>query len=114
MIGAERGTAKMEHAGKLRNKIALITGGTTGIGAATATCFRAAGARVIVTGSNPATLQVARKNMPGIEVIASDAGDVAATKMLVENVKATYGRIDVLFVNAAIFRFNPISMTDEA
>ena len=55
MIGAERGTAKMDHAGKLRNKIALITGGTTGIGAATATCFRAEGARVIVTGSDPKT-----------------------------------------------------------
>jgi short-subunit dehydrogenase involved in D-alanine esterification of teichoic acids len=70
----------MDGTGKLSNKIALITGGTTGIGAATATCFQAEGARVIVTGSNPATLQVARENMPGIEVIASDAGDVAAAK----------------------------------
>jgi NAD(P)-dependent dehydrogenase (short-subunit alcohol dehydrogenase family) len=49
-----------------------------------------------------------------IEVIASDAGDVAATKTLIENVKATYGRIDVLLVNDGISRFNPISMVDEA
>jgi NAD(P)-dependent dehydrogenase (short-subunit alcohol dehydrogenase family) len=104
----------MDGTGKLSNKIALITGGTTGIGAATATCFQAEGARVIVTGSNPATLQVARENMPGIEVIASDAGDVAATKTLIENVKATYGRIDVLLVNAGISRINPISMVDQA
>jgi NAD(P)-dependent dehydrogenase (short-subunit alcohol dehydrogenase family) len=112
--GASRGIAKMDGTGKLSNKIALITGGTTGIGAAAATCFQAEGARVIVTGSNPATLQVARENMPGIEVIASDAADVSATKTLIENVKATYGRIDVLLVNAGISRFNPISMVDEA
>ena len=82
--GAGRGIVKMDGTGKLSNKIALITGGTTGIGAAAATRFQAESARVIVTGSNPATLQVARENMPGIEVIASDAGDVAATKMLIE------------------------------
>ena len=53
--GAGRGIAKMDGTGKLSNKIALITGGTTGIGAATATCFQAEGARVIVTGSDPTT-----------------------------------------------------------
>ena len=104
----------MNGTGKLSDKIALITGGTTGIGAATAACFQAAGARVIITGSNPATIEAAREQMPGIEVMASDAGDVAATKKLIENVKATYGGIDVLLVNAGISRFNPISMVDEA
>jgi NAD(P)-dependent dehydrogenase (short-subunit alcohol dehydrogenase family) len=54
------------------------------------------------------------KRWPGIEVIASEAADVAATKRLVETVKATHGRIDVLFVNAGISRFKPISMIDEA
>ena len=62
---------------RLQNKIALITGGTTGIGAATAKAFQAEGATVIVTGSNPQTLEKAREELPGIEVIASDAGDVA-------------------------------------
>ena len=62
--GAGRGIVKMDGTGKLSNKIALITGGTTGIGAATATRFQAEGARVIVTGSNPATLQVADEGMP--------------------------------------------------
>jgi hypothetical protein len=52
--------------------------------------------------------------MPGIEVIASEAGDGAATKRLVENVKATHGRIVVLFVNPVISGFKPISIIDEA
>jgi NAD(P)-dependent dehydrogenase (short-subunit alcohol dehydrogenase family) len=112
--GAGRGIARMDGMGKLSNKIALITGGTTGIGAATATRFQAEGARVLVTGSDPTTLQVAQQKMPRIEVIASEAADVAATKRLVETVKATHGRIDVLFVNAGISRFKPISMIDEA
>jgi NAD(P)-dependent dehydrogenase (short-subunit alcohol dehydrogenase family) len=104
----------MDGAGKLSNKIALITGGTTGIGAATATCFQAEGATVVVTGSDPTTLQTAQEKMPGIEVIASEAGDVAATKRLIENVKAAHGRIDVLFVNVGISGSKPISMIDEA
>jgi len=99
---------------RLANKIALITGGTSGIGAATAKRFQAEGATVIVTGSNPTTLDAARNEMPGIEVIASDAGDVAATKTLIDQVKAKHGRIDVLFVNAGIAKFAPSSMVDEA
>jgi NAD(P)-dependent dehydrogenase (short-subunit alcohol dehydrogenase family) len=99
---------------KLDGKIALITGGTSGIGAATAKLFQAEGATVIVTGSNPATLDAAGAALPGIEVIASNAGDVAATKTLVDQVKAKYGRIDVLFVNAGIAYFAPIEAVDEA
>jgi NAD(P)-dependent dehydrogenase (short-subunit alcohol dehydrogenase family) len=112
--GVSGGRAEKNGTGKLSGKVALITGGTTGIGAATAKRFQAEGAIVIVTGSNTATLQAARENMPGIDVLAADASNVAATKMLVDDVKATHGRIDVLFVNAAISKFNPISMVDEA
>ena len=91
---------------RLQNKIALITGGTTGIGAATAQMFQAEGATVIVTGSNPKTLDAARAEMPGIEVMVCDAGDVAATKALIDAVKEKHGRIDVLFVNAGIAAFS--------
>lgn len=100
--------------GKLDGKIALITGGTTGIGAATARRFKAEGATVIVTGSNPATLEAARKELAGIEVVASDAGDIAATKTLVDGVVARHGRINVLFVNAGIAKFAPNEAIDEA
>jgi NAD(P)-dependent dehydrogenase (short-subunit alcohol dehydrogenase family) len=98
----------------LQGKVTLITGGTSGIGAATAQLFLKEGATVIVTGSNPDTLKTARDSMPGIEVIASDAGDAAASAKLIENVKAKYGRIDVLFLNAGVAKFAPIEAIDEA
>ncbi len=99
---------------KLEGKIALITGGTSGIGAATAKRFQSEGAKVIVTGSNPKTLEVARHELSGIDVISSDAGDAAATKVLIDQVKSRYGRIDVLFVNAGIAKFSPSANVDEA
>jgi len=99
---------------KLDGKITLISGGTTGIGAATARLFQSEGATVIVTGSSQKSVDAARDELPGIEAIISDAADIAATKALVDEVKARYGRIDVLFVNAGIARFAPIEQIDEA
>ena len=99
---------------KLDGKIALITGGTSGIGAATAKRFQSEGAKVIVTGSNPKTLEAARHELSGIDVMSSDAGDAAATKVLIDQVQSRYGRIDVLFVNAGIAKFSPSADVDEA
>jgi len=99
---------------KLQGKIALISGGTSGIGAATAKLFQSEGATVVVTGSSQKTVDAARSALPGIDLIVSDAGDVAATKALVDEVKARHGRIDVLFVNAGIARFAPLEQVDEA
>ena len=99
---------------KLDGKIALITGGTTGIGAATARLFQAEGATVIVTGSNPATAEAAKADLPGVEVIVSNQGDVVQVKALIDQVKAKHGRVDVLFVNAGIAHFAPIEAVDEA
>ena len=99
---------------RLDGKIALISGGTSGIGAATARLFQSEGATVIVTGSSQKSADAARDELPGVEVIVSDAADVAATKALVDEVKARHGRIDVLFVNAGIAKFAPIDQVDEA
>jgi NAD(P)-dependent dehydrogenase (short-subunit alcohol dehydrogenase family) len=99
---------------KLDGKIALISGGTTGIGAETAKLFQSEGATVVVTGSSERSAEAARATLPGIEVLVSDAASVAATQVLVDQVKARHGRIDVLFVNAGIAKFAPIAQIDEA
>ena len=99
---------------KLDGKIALISGGTSGIGAETARLFQSEGATVVVTGSSDRSVEAARAALPGIQVVVSDAAKVAAIKALVDVVKARHGRIDVLFVNAGIARFAPIAEVDEA
>lgn len=96
-------------ANALENKIALITGGTTGIGLATAKRFAAAGATVIVTGRNPETLEAARSELGDrATVVASDAGDPAAISELFQWVQTEHGRLDVLFLNAGIAQFAPL------
>ena len=99
---------------KLAGKIALISGGASGIGAATARLFQSEGATVIVTGSRQASVAAAEAALPGVEALVSDAADAAATKALVDQVKARHGRIDVLFVNAGFAKFAPIDQIDEA
>jgi NAD(P)-dependent dehydrogenase (short-subunit alcohol dehydrogenase family) len=101
-------------ANKLDGKIALISGGTSGIGAATAKLYQSEGATVIVTGSSQASVDKAKAELPGIEILVSNAGDIAATKALADQVIAKHGRIDVLFVNAGIAKFLPIEAVDEA
>jgi NAD(P)-dependent dehydrogenase (short-subunit alcohol dehydrogenase family) len=98
---------------KLHDKIALITGGTSGIGAATAKLFQAEGATVIVTGSSLKTVETARAELPGIEVVVSDQADTAASKNLVDQVRAKHGRIDVLFINAGVAFPAPLDSVDE-
>lgn len=98
---------------KLRNKIALITGGTTGIGAATAKLFQTEGAKVIVTGQDSARLAAVAKRLPGVDAQRSSQGDVGASRALIERIGKEYGRIDVLFVNAGVAQFAPIEAVDE-
>jgi NAD(P)-dependent dehydrogenase (short-subunit alcohol dehydrogenase family) len=99
---------------RLDGKIALISGGTSGIGAATARLFQAQGATVIVTGSSQASVDKAAADLPGVEAVVSNASDVAATRSLIDGIKADHGRIDILFVNAGIAKFAPVGQIDEA
>jgi NAD(P)-dependent dehydrogenase (short-subunit alcohol dehydrogenase family) len=100
---------------RLDGKRALITGGTTGIGLETARLFVEEGARVAITGKNPATLEAARKELGGdVLVIASDASDVAAQKAVAEEIRRAFGGLDALFVNAGSADLRPVAQWDEA
>ena len=98
---------------RLSGKIALITGGTSGMGAATAKLFLEEGATVIVTGSSDQSVAAAMKNLPSLQAFRSDAGDPQAAKQLIEAVAREHGRIDILFVNAGIARVAPATATTE-
>jgi NAD(P)-dependent dehydrogenase (short-subunit alcohol dehydrogenase family) len=100
---------------RLKGKRALITGGTTGIGLETAREFLKQGARVAITGKNPATLEAARKELGSdVLVIASDASDVSAQKGVSDTLSKAFGNLDILFVNAGIVEMRPLEQWDEA
>jgi NAD(P)-dependent dehydrogenase (short-subunit alcohol dehydrogenase family) len=94
---------------KLENKIALITGGSTGIGLAAAQLFQAEGAQVIATGRSEANLAEGRKLLgPKALFVKSDTSNLADIDALIEQVRLKFGRIDVLFANAGVAHFSPI------
>ena len=98
--------------GKLTNKIAVITGGTTGIGFATAQLFLEEGAKVIVTGRNPETLSQAKTTLgSGADVIAADTSDLGAVEQLFKTIAERYKKIDALFVNAGVAKFAPLAQS---
>ena len=88
---------------RLANKTALITGGNSGIGLATAKLFVAEGAKVVITGRNQATLDTAAGELgPNALALAADATDIAATEAAIRNGAAQFGKYDILFANAGI------------
>jgi NAD(P)-dependent dehydrogenase (short-subunit alcohol dehydrogenase family) len=102
-------------AGKLSGKIAVITGGTSGIGLATARRFAAEGATLIVTGSSDAGVAAARDALgSGVRVVRSDAGDADETERLTQTIGREHGGIDVLFLNAGIVRNGRLADLDES
>src|SRR5512141_1070965 len=100
---------------RLKGKTVLITGGTSGIGLATARLFRAEGARLAITGRDAERLAAAQEEL-GSEtlVIRSEAGSLAEIDSLMEQVKNHFGRLDVLFLNAASALPAPIEQVTEA
>jgi len=101
--------------GRLNGKFALITGGTTGIGLATARLFRDEGARVAVTGrSEPALSQAAKELGSNVLVLKSDAARLSDVDALMATLKQKFGRLDVLFANAGGAKFKPMTDVDEA
>ena len=100
---------------RLQGKRALITGGTSGIGLETARQFIAEGARVIVTGSNPKTIEEARAALgTGAAILRVDAGDISAQHALAGQVAEAFGGLDAVFVNAGVGDFRPLEAWDAA
>ena len=97
-----------------KHKTYLVTGGTTGIGAATVAALSEAGATVIATGRNPETLERARKSLPGnVELIASDAGKIEDIDSLGAHIAQKYGKLDGVILNAGVAPFMPLEAWDE-
>jgi NAD(P)-dependent dehydrogenase (short-subunit alcohol dehydrogenase family) len=100
---------------RLENKFALITGGTSGIGLAAAQLFHREGARVLVTGSSPRSIDAVRVTLRGVaDVVQSDAGNPQQISELFEHVAREFGGLDVLFLNAGVIGGGPLASLDEA
>ena len=102
--------------GKLEGKVAVITGGSAGIGLATAKRFAEEGAFVFITGRRQAELDAAVKEIgPNTTAVRADAADMADVARLFDTVKAAKGHIDVLYANAGIYEFTPFgAITEQA
>ncbi|MEN1784599.1 MAG: SDR family oxidoreductase [Bacteroidota bacterium] len=97
---------------QLENKVAVVTGGNSGIGYATAAKFKAMGANVIITGRSSERVNQAAEAL-GVSGIVADVKDLKAIDSLVDQVKEAYGQVDILFVNAGIFAPAPIGQITE-
>src|SRR5258708_6083425 len=100
---------------RLRDRVAVITGGNSGIGLATAREFRANGARVAIFGRNPQTLNEAAATL-GSDALAvqGDVRNSADLERLFAGVAKRFGSIDVLVANAGIAKFAPVDVLPES
>ncbi len=111
---SEQITTKEKYMGKLEGKIALITGGNSGIGLATAKEFVNEGAYVFITGRRDPELAAAVKeierNVTGVQGDVSNLGDL---DRLFAQIKREKGRLDIVFANAGGAKFAPLGKITE-
>jgi NAD(P)-dependent dehydrogenase (short-subunit alcohol dehydrogenase family) len=99
---------------KLAGKIALVTGGNSGMGLATAKLFAAEGAKVVITGRRQKDLDEAAKSI-GVSALAvqGDVSNMADLDRLFAAISSKYGRLDVLFANAGFGEVSPLASVTE-
>ena len=99
---------------RLEGKVAVVTGGNSGIGLAAAIRLQEEGAKVAISGRSKQTLSDAVKSIGnGILAVQSDVANLADIDKLFTEVGQKLGKIDVLFVNAGVAKFAPLSDTSE-
>ncbi|MBN9120690.1 MAG: SDR family oxidoreductase [Planctomycetes bacterium] len=89
--------------GKLADKVAVITGGGSGVGKATAALFLKEGAKVVIAGRDPAKLDAVAKELKGddaLRTLPTDVGDADRCQALIDFATRAFGRVDVLVNNA--------------
>jgi NAD(P)-dependent dehydrogenase (short-subunit alcohol dehydrogenase family) len=96
----------------LKGKIALVTGGNSGIGYAAAKELRAQGAKVIITGRRKEAVEKAVLEL-GVTGLIADQGQVSAIEALASQVGEKYGKIDILFINAGVLEMGMIENATE-
>ena len=95
---------------KLENKVAIITGGNSGIGLAAAKLFAKQGAQVTITGRNQKTIDSAIELIGhGAVGVVSEASDLKSIDALYQKVSKQFGKIDVLVLNAGVFLVAPLA-----
>ncbi len=100
--------------GKLEGKIALVTGGSTGIGLATAKEFVSEGAYVFMTGRRESELNAAVKEIgSNVTAVQGDVSKLDDLDRLFAQIKQEKGKLDIVFANAGIAKYAPLGQTSE-
>jgi NAD(P)-dependent dehydrogenase (short-subunit alcohol dehydrogenase family) len=95
--------------------VALITGGTTGIGFATARILHQQNYAVVVTGQDPDRIATASQTLPGdVVVLRADARVVADAQAVADQIRTRHGRLDAVFLNAGVGPMQSVEAVDEA
>ena len=98
---------------RLEGRVALITGGSRGIGLAIARALAAEGARIAINGNNPKTTQAAAREL-GAAALPADVRDRQAVQKMVNDVVERFGSLDILVANAGVISVNSVvDMTEE-